>query len=162
MRMETFIRKSLRLKAHMVTEIQEREAEQSLVVHVERLGQRRLRCGECRRQASRVAPTRRPVRRWRDLAMREHIVELVYAPYRVWCVHCGLRVERIPWLGGHMATGHPFALPRCRGAGPTDGLECGRPALPPELEDRRGGCRGRGPVGTATSPLAAPALARAR
>lgn len=97
MRMETFIRKSLRLKAHMVTEIQEREAEQSLVVHVERLGQRRLRCGACGRTASRVAPTRRPARRWRDLAMREHVVELVYAPYRVWCAHCGLRVERIPW-----------------------------------------------------------------
>lgn len=58
MRMETFIRKSLRLKAHLATEIQEREAEQSLVVHMERLGQRRLRCGECGRPTSRVAPTR--------------------------------------------------------------------------------------------------------
>lgn len=29
--------------------------------------------------------------------MREHVVELVYAPYRVWYRHCGLRVERIPW-----------------------------------------------------------------
>lgn len=44
-----------------------------------------------------MARTRRPARRWRDLAMREHLVELVYAPYRVWCRRCGLRVERIPW-----------------------------------------------------------------
>lgn len=97
MRMETFIRKSLKLKAHRVARVEEREAEQTLVVHVERLRQRRLRCGECGRTASRVAPTRRPERRWRDLAMRDHVVELRYAPYRVWCPHCGLRVERIPW-----------------------------------------------------------------
>jgi len=58
---------------------------------------RRLRCGACGREATRVAPTRRPARRWRDLAMRDHVVELVYAPHRVWCRHCGLRVERIPW-----------------------------------------------------------------
>jgi transposase len=24
-------------------------------------------------------------------------VELVYAPCRVWCARCGLRVERVPW-----------------------------------------------------------------
>jgi len=29
--------------------------------------------------------------------MREHVMELVYAPHRVWCVRCGLRVERVPW-----------------------------------------------------------------
>lgn len=97
MRMETFIRKSLGLKAHTVVKVEERETDQTLVIHVERLGQRRLCCGACSRDAPRVAATRRPTRRWRDLAMREHIVELVYAPYRVWCPRCGLRVERIPW-----------------------------------------------------------------
>ncbi len=97
MRMETFIRKSLRLKAHTVVKAEEREAEGELVVHIERLGHRRLRCGECGLEASRVAPIRRPERRWRDLTMREHLVELVYAPYRVWCPRCGLRVERVPW-----------------------------------------------------------------
>jgi len=97
MRRETFIRKSLTWKAHRVTQVEEREAEQILVVHVERLGHRRLHCGACGREATRVARTRRPVRRWRDLAMREHLVEWVSAPYRVWCRHCGMRVERIPW-----------------------------------------------------------------
>ncbi len=29
--------------------------------------------------------------------MREHVVELAYAPFRVWCRRCGLRVERVPW-----------------------------------------------------------------
>lgn len=95
--METFIRKSLGLKAHTVVKVEERAGEAELVVHIERLGHRRLRCGACGLKAQRVAPTRRPARRWRDLAMREHLVEIVYAPYRVWCQHCGLRVERIPW-----------------------------------------------------------------
>jgi transposase len=99
MRMETFIRRSLGLKAHTVVKVEEREAEgeRELLIHVERWGQRRLRCGVCGLQAKRVAPTRRPARRWRDLVIRTHTVWLVYAPYRVWCTRCGLRVERIPW-----------------------------------------------------------------
>jgi transposase len=109
MRLETFIRKSLRLKAHMVTKVEEREAEGALVVHIDRLGQRRLRCGECGLHASRVAPTRRPARRWRDLAMREHLVELVHAPCRVWCPRCGLRVERIPWAEPWQRVTHALA-----------------------------------------------------
>lgn len=109
MRMETFIRKSLGLKAHTVMKVEEQEAEGVLVVHVERLGHRRLRCGECGREAKRVAPTRRPERRWRDLAMREHVVWLVYAPYRVWCQQCGLRVERIPWAEPWQRVTHALA-----------------------------------------------------
>lgn len=96
MRMETCIRTSLGLNAHPVVTGEEREAEGELVVHVERLGHRRLRCGECGLKAQRVAPTRRPERRWRDLAMREPLVEVVSAPSSVWCHRCGLRVERLP------------------------------------------------------------------
>ena len=95
--METFIRKSLGLKAHTVVTVTEDEAARRVAVHVERVGQRRLRCGECGRAARAVASLRRPVRRWRDLAMREHTVEVVYAPYRVWCPRCGWRVEGVPW-----------------------------------------------------------------
>jgi transposase len=97
MRMETFIRKSLGLKAHTVVKVEQREAEGGLLVYIERVAERRLRCGACGLRAPRAARTRRPERRWRDLAMRAHTVWLVYAPYRVWCVQCGLRVERIPW-----------------------------------------------------------------
>ena len=62
-------------------------------MHLDRLGERHLRCGLA---ARRVAGTRRPERRWRDLAMREYVVQLVYAPHRVWCQVCGLRVARVP------------------------------------------------------------------
>ena len=109
MRMETFIRKALRLKAHTVVKVEEDEAAGELVVHLERLGQRRLRCGVCGLEAPRVAPTRRPLRRWRDLAMREHVVELQYAPCRVWCRRCGLRVERVPWADPWQRVTHALA-----------------------------------------------------
>ncbi len=92
-----------------MVKVEEREAEQALVVHVERLGQRRLRCGECGLEAKQVAPTRRPARRWRDLTMREHLVAIVYAPYRVWCRRCGLRVERIPWAEKWQRVTHGLA-----------------------------------------------------
>ena len=107
--MDTFIRKALGLKAHRVVTIEEDEAAGVLVVHLDRQERRRLHCGTCGRAAERVAPTRRPPRRWRDLALREHVVELVYAPCRVWCIRCGLRVERIPWAEPWQRVTHALA-----------------------------------------------------
>jgi transposase len=109
MRMETFIRKGLRLKAHRVVEVQEDEAAQELVIRLDRHEHRRLRCGECGRLARGIAPGRRPARRWRDLALREHVVVLVYAPCRVRCPHCGLRVERVPWADKWQRVTHALA-----------------------------------------------------
>lgn len=109
MRIATFIRKALGLKAHRVVKVEEDEAAKTLIVHLDRREHRRLRCGECGRTAWRVAPARRPARRWRDLAMREHILELVYAPCRVWCAPCGLRVERIPWADKWQRVTHALA-----------------------------------------------------
>jgi transposase len=109
MRMESFIRRALGLNAHRVVNIEENESGKELVVHLDRREHRQLRCGECGRAARRIAPTRRPARRWRDLAFREHIVELVYAPCRVWCPHCGLRVERVPWADKWQRVTHTLA-----------------------------------------------------
>lgn len=107
--METFIRKALRLKAHRVDRVEEDAEAGRLVVHLERVGHRRLHCGVCGRAAPQSAATRRPARRWRDLAMREHTVELVYAPYRVRCARCGLRVERVPWADQWQRVTHVLA-----------------------------------------------------
>ena len=108
MRMETFIKNALGLKAHRVVQVEE-SAEGELVVWLERVGQRRLQCGECGRRTTRSARIRRPLRRWRDLAMRTQAVTLVYAPYRVWCPRCGLRVERIPWADPWQRVTHALA-----------------------------------------------------
>jgi len=91
---ETFIRKQLRLKAHTVTKVEETDA--GLLVDIDRLGQRLLRCGVCRQQC-RVVQSVRPAREWRDLSMRKMALTLRYRPRRVDCPRCGVRVEVVPW-----------------------------------------------------------------
>jgi transposase len=56
---------------------------------------RRSRCSECGRKAPRY--DRRPVRRWRHLPWGRTSVDLLYAPWRVECRRCGVRVEQVPW-----------------------------------------------------------------
>jgi len=92
--LETFIRKQLRLKAHTVTKVEERE--DGVLVHIDRLGQRLLRCGVCRRRCRKVHDIR-GVREWRDLSLRKESLKLSYHPRRVECPRCGVRVEDFPW-----------------------------------------------------------------
>jgi transposase len=92
-----------------VVKVEEDAAADALVIHLDRLGHRHLRCGECGQEASRAAPTRRPSRRWQDLAMRDQVLQLVYAPFRVWCPRCGLRVERVPWADKWQRVTHALA-----------------------------------------------------
>jgi len=91
---ETFIRKQLRLKAHTVTRVE--ETDEAMVVYIDRLGRRLLRCGVCRQRCREVHSTR-PEREWRDLSMRKLPLKLRYCPRRVACPRCGVRVEDFPW-----------------------------------------------------------------
>jgi transposase len=91
---ETFIRKQLRLKAHTVTHVA--ETDESMVVDIDRLGRRLLRCGVCQQRCREVHSTR-PKREWRDLALRKLPLKLRYCPRRVDCPRCGVRVEDFPW-----------------------------------------------------------------
>ena len=52
MLIETFIRKQLGLKAHTVTKVEEGEGE--MIIHIDRLGKRLLRCGLCRQRCRKV------------------------------------------------------------------------------------------------------------
>ena len=94
MLIETFIRKQLRLKAHTVTKVE--ETGECMLVHIDRLGQRLLRCGVCRQRCLEVHDIREE-REWRDLSMRELPLKLRYRPRRVKCPRCGVRVEDFPW-----------------------------------------------------------------
>ena len=94
MLIETFIRKQLRLKAHTVTKVEERAEE--MIVYIDRLGRRLLRCGVCRHRCREVHSVRKE-RQWRDLAMRKLPLKLRYCPRRVECPRCGVRVEDFPW-----------------------------------------------------------------
>jgi transposase len=87
MRLETCIRKGLGLKAHRVREV--REEEGRLIAEIEWMEGRALGCGGCSRRTKRVH-SRRPLREWRDLRVREQ-------PRRIRCRGCGVRLERLPW-----------------------------------------------------------------
>ena len=91
---ETFIRKQLRLKAHTVTRVE--ETDEFMVVYIDRLGRRLLRCGVCRQRCQEVHDLRSE-REWRDLSMRKLPLKLCYRPRRVECPRCGVRVEDFPW-----------------------------------------------------------------
>jgi transposase len=91
---EMFLRKQLGLKAHTVTKVE--ETERYMIVHIDRLGRRLLRCGVCRQRCRKVHSVRK-VREWRDLSMRKLPLKLRYRPRRVLCPRCGLRVEDFPW-----------------------------------------------------------------
>ena len=72
---ETFIRKQLGLKAHTVTKVE--ETEEFMIIHIDRLGDRLLRCGLCRQRCRKVHSVRKE-REWRDLSMRK----LVWSPFK--------------------------------------------------------------------------------
>ena len=94
MLIETFIRKQLRLKAHRVTKVETNE--EDMIIHIDQLGKRSLRCGVCRKPCRRVHSIRN-WREWRDLSMRKLRLVLRYQPRRVQCPRCGVRVEDFPW-----------------------------------------------------------------
>lgn len=94
MRLETCIRKGLRLKAHRVREV--RNEDGRLVAEIEWIGGRLLVCGNCSRRTRKVH-SRQRTREWRDLRVRDQDLVLRYAPHRVRCPACGPRVEHVPW-----------------------------------------------------------------
>lgn len=94
MRLESCIRKGLRLKAHRVREV--REEQGRLVAVIEWIVGRLLRCGNCSMKCDRVHAHQRE-REWRDLRVRDQELVLRYAPLRVRCRRCGPRVEHLPW-----------------------------------------------------------------
>ena len=94
MLIETFVRKQLRLKAHRVTKVESKQ--ESMVIHIDQLGQRKLGCGVCRKPCRGVHSIRN-WREWRDLSLRKSRLVLRYQPRRVRCERCGVRVEDFPW-----------------------------------------------------------------
>jgi transposase len=91
---ETFIRKQLRLKAHRVTKVE--SSEDCLIIFIDRMGRRLLRCGVCRKRCLDIHSVRQE-REWQDLSMRQSRLILRYCPRRVNCPRCGVRVEDFPW-----------------------------------------------------------------
>lgn len=93
MRITTVFRRLLGVTKLFVEEVRF-ETGGSLAIEV-RPTWRLPRCGRCSRRAPRY--DRRPSRRWRHLPWGRTRIDLLYAPWRVDCRHCGVRVEQVPW-----------------------------------------------------------------
>ncbi len=95
MRMETYIRKSLGMKAHRVVRVVEEG--DVLAAEVERYRRRKLRCGRCGLEGRRTKGLCARERRWRDISMGGKWLVIVYRPWRVACRVCGVTAEGVPW-----------------------------------------------------------------
>jgi transposase len=91
---ETFIRKLLSLKAHRVTAV--KVGPEQVVVEIDRLRSRPLRCGVCRGHCRKVHQVEE-ARSWQDLSLRQLPMVLRYRPRRLRCARCGVHVEAVPW-----------------------------------------------------------------
>ncbi len=94
MLIETFIRKQLKLKAHRVIRVE--QTGEMLLVEIDPIAGRRLRCGVCGLPGRRVHSLQSE-RDWQDLTMRGVTMVLRYRPRRVCCRKCGVHVEAFPW-----------------------------------------------------------------
>jgi transposase len=104
--METIIREKLKLQAHKIKSI--KKVKGILEVLIEPKKRRWKRCGSCGRKCRRTRG-RMPERRWWDLTVSGIRVVIIYAPYRVNCEHCGVRVERVPWAAKWVRLTRPLA-----------------------------------------------------
>lgn len=102
MRMNTLVRKLIGVTSLFVEGVR---LEEGLVVRVRPrwLGPR---CGGCGRRAPRYDRGRR--RRWHHLGLGRTRIQLEYAPCRVHCSRCGVRVEKVPWAGHRSGFTHAF------------------------------------------------------
>lgn len=92
MRVTTLLRKLLCVTSLLV--LGARFEAEGLIIDVRpRWG--RPRCSGCQRPAP--AYDRRPVRRWKHLALGPVVLWLQYAPRRVQCPRCGIKIEHVPW-----------------------------------------------------------------
>lgn len=68
----------------------------------------KARCGKCRRPAP--GYDRQPMRLFQFIPIWNIVVFLCYAPRRVECRHCGIKVEWLPWASGKHTLCDAFRL----------------------------------------------------
>ena len=137
MLVETFLRKQLGLKAHTVTQVE--ETERFMVVHIDRLGSRLLRCGLCRQRCRKVHSMQKP-RVWRalqaqPLAAAEESVESQRRPERApvdaGAVEHAHRARLLPQRSLSVVLGLPAAQTGRRSLGEMDAFGHAFPAGSP-------------------------------
>jgi len=103
---ESIVRQTLGLKDHRVLAVEEEGT--ALVARLELKHGRLLPCSSCGRRGR--VRDRLEMRRFRHVPLWGMSVRLEYAPARVSCRHCGVKVERIPWARGKSPLSRPLVV----------------------------------------------------
>ncbi len=103
MLVESIVRKTLGLKRHCVKKVTEEHGE--IVVYLFPDRRCKVVCSSCGSQGPGYDTLKE--RRWKHVPLWGIPVTLVYAPRRIECSNCGIKVEAIPWTQGKS----PLSLP---------------------------------------------------
>jgi len=106
MLIESIIRKTLGLKRFCVKEVKEEDGQ--LLVYLAPDKRYKLACSRCGKKMpgyDTLAETR-----WRHVPLWGIPVVLIYAPRRVKCATCGVKVEAIPWTQGKSPLSVPLSV----------------------------------------------------
>ena len=93
MLVSSLVRKTLGVKDHRIVSVQGDLS--GLIIRMDRIRRRGLPCSVCSRRGK-VYDTLKE-RTWRHVHLWGIPTRIVYAPRRVDCKQCGIKVERIPW-----------------------------------------------------------------
>jgi len=106
MLIESIVRKTLGLKRHCVKKVV--EVERHLVVYLVPDHRFKLLCSCCNAKGPGYDTLKE--RRWKHVPLWGIPVILVYAPRRVECASCGVKVEAIPWTQGKSPLSLPLSM----------------------------------------------------
>ena len=106
MLIESIVRKTLGLKRHCVKKVTEQA--DHLIVHLIPDSRHRMICSCCGKKAPGYDTLK--TRRWKHVPLWGIAVDLEYAPRRVACPDCGIKVEAIPWSQGKSPLSAPLSL----------------------------------------------------
>jgi transposase len=106
MLIESIVRKTLGLKRHCVKKVTEEHGE--MIVYLIPDGRCRLICSCCDTKGPGYDTLKE--RHWKHVPFWGIPVVLVYAPRRVTCANCGIKVEAIPWAKGKSPLSAPLTV----------------------------------------------------
>jgi transposase len=106
MLIESIVRKTLGLKRHCVKKVKEKDGH--LMVFLTPDKRFKPICSHCGSKGPGYDTLK--VRRWKHVPLWGIPVILVYAPRRVECANCGVKVEAIPWSQGKSPLSLPLSM----------------------------------------------------
>jgi len=106
MLVESIVRKTLAINRHRVEKVVQEDGR--LVVYLTADKRFHLLCSACGLKGP--GYDRLPQRRWQHVPLWGIPVDLIYAPHRVECARCGIKVEALPWSHGKSPVSAPLSL----------------------------------------------------